>query len=195
MVVPIPAQISRLLLRLHGANPPTTHLPPSSPSSASRNTRIPSALNSFHILPVATEVYHQSIPDDNLSSLQTRQLFCLHRLAASFPSLCALFCTGFLCFQSFAASFSKAPGVGVLKTFALSFASAVTCATCRLYPLCPHSIAHTSCHHGGVGRATEFPSFSRRQFTTRQRWPSPGAWRKRDLQALQPLLDPDAMDF
>ena len=27
--------------------------------------------------------------------------------------------------------------------------------------------------------ATEFPSLSRRQFTTRQRWPSPGAWRKR----------------
>jgi len=113
MVAPVPAQISRLLLRLHGANPPTTHLPPSSPSSASRNTRIPSALNSFHILPVATEVYHQSIPDDNLSSLQTRQLFCLHRLAASLPSLCALFCIRFLCFQSFAASFCKTPGVGV----------------------------------------------------------------------------------
>src|SRR5713101_2837250 len=29
-----------------------------------------------------------------------------------------------------------------------SFASAVTCATCRLYPLWPQSIAHTSRRHG-----------------------------------------------
>src|SRR5229473_2004347 len=29
-------------------------------------------------------------------------------------------------------------------------ASAVTCATWRFYLLCPQSIAHTSCHHGGV---------------------------------------------
>ncbi len=34
-----------------------------------------------------------------------------------------------------------------------SFASAVTCVTWRLYPLCPQSIAYTSCHHGGVGPA------------------------------------------
>src|SRR5260370_24673935 len=27
-------------------------------------------------------------------------------------------------------------------------ASRTICATWRLYPLCPHSIAHTSCHHG-----------------------------------------------
>src|SRR5713226_7637909 len=26
----------------------------------------------------------------------------------------------------------------------------VVCSTWRLYPLCPHSIAHTSCHHRGV---------------------------------------------
>jgi hypothetical protein len=29
-------------------------------------------------------------------------------------------------------------------------ASRTLCATWRLYPLWPHSIAHTSCHHGGV---------------------------------------------
>jgi hypothetical protein len=39
---------------------------------------------------------------------------------------------------------------GCPNTSAPSFASAVTCATWRLYPLYPHSIAHTSCHHGGV---------------------------------------------
>src|SRR5713226_10684012 len=38
-----------------------------------------------------------------------------------------------------------------LATFLLPFASAVTCATWRLYPLWLHSIAHTSRHHGGVG--------------------------------------------
>src|SRR5260370_15432078 len=32
----------------------------------------------------------------------------------------------------------------------ISFAFAVTCATWRLYPQCAQSIAHTSCHHGGV---------------------------------------------
>ncbi len=46
--------------------------------------------------------------------------------------------------------FVKHPGVGVPNTFAPSFAFAVTCPTWRLYPLYPHSIAHTSCHHGGV---------------------------------------------
>src|SRR6266851_8761081 len=50
--------------------------------------------------------------------------------------------------QTNAASFRKTPGV--LNTFAPSFAAAVTCATWRRYPLSPHSIAHTSRHHGGV---------------------------------------------
>src|SRR5216683_5482317 len=31
----------------------------------------------------------------------------------------------------------------------ISFASAFTCATWRLYPVCPHPIAHTSRHHRG----------------------------------------------
>src|SRR5216684_6259173 len=41
------------------------------------------------------------------------QIPCSQQLAASCTSLCALFRAPFLCFQSFAASFSKTPGVGV----------------------------------------------------------------------------------
>jgi hypothetical protein len=44
---------------------------------------------------------------------QARQLSCLHWLGASLSSLCALFCTRFLCFQLLAASFPETPGVGV----------------------------------------------------------------------------------
>jgi len=40
------------------------------------------------------------------------------------------------------------PGTPISR---LAFASAVICATWRLYPLCPHSIAHTSRRHGDVG--------------------------------------------
>src|SRR5260370_28034862 len=53
------------------------------------------------------------IPDVRLSHLPACQLSCLHRLAASFPSLCTLFCIRFLCFQSLSASFPKTPGVRV----------------------------------------------------------------------------------
>src|SRR5260370_1241657 len=44
--------------------------------------------------------------------------------------------------QANPASFCKTPGVGVPQRL---------CAELRYrhYPLCPHSIAHTSCHHGG----------------------------------------------
>src|SRR5258708_7218585 len=45
-------------------------------------------------------------------------------------------------------TYEKQGGRGVSNT--PRRASAVTCATWRLYPLYPHSIAHTSCHHGGV---------------------------------------------
>ena len=98
-----------------------------------------------------------------------------------FNSLAALFRARFLCFQQFAHSFAKMPGVGVgipirssdsqretktrrrrynygtpgaghFSTSAPRFASAVTCTTWRLYPLWPQSIAHTSCHHGGVSQ-------------------------------------------
>src|SRR5712664_748492 len=41
------------------------------------------------------------------------QIHCFQAFAASFPSLCAPFCTPSLCFQSFAASFPKTPGWGV----------------------------------------------------------------------------------
>jgi hypothetical protein len=55
---------------------------------------------------------------------------------------------------------SKTPGAGEATTgrpggctsahSRHAFASAVICATWRLYPLWPQSIAHTSRHHGGV---------------------------------------------
>jgi hypothetical protein len=41
-------------------------------------------------------------------------------------------------------------GGGYPNTTSPSFASAVICATWRLYPLWPQSIAHTSRHYGGV---------------------------------------------
>jgi hypothetical protein len=52
------------------------------------------------------------IAGDGLSDLPVCQLSCLHRLAASLPSLFYFFCIRFLCFQSFAASFPKTPGWG-----------------------------------------------------------------------------------
>jgi hypothetical protein len=48
-------------------------------------------------------------PTFRRSDLQTCQLFCLQRLSASLPSFANLA----LCFQWFAASFCKTPGVGV----------------------------------------------------------------------------------
>jgi hypothetical protein len=45
-------------------------------------------------------------------SLSLWQISCSQQLAASYTSLCALFRTPILCFQSFAASFPKTPGVG-----------------------------------------------------------------------------------
>jgi hypothetical protein len=56
-------------------------------------------------------------------------------------------------------TYEKQGGRGVLlQTVGLESATSllatqatpVTCATWRLYPLCPQSIAHTSCRHGGV---------------------------------------------
>ncbi len=54
---------------------------------------------------------HFAVPKPGHSDGQKRQTFYLHGLAASFPSLCSLFRPPFLCFQPFAASFSKTPGV------------------------------------------------------------------------------------
>ncbi len=59
------------------------------------------------------------------------------------------FSTPVLCFQQLAASFPKTPGWGYPNTSAPTFAPAVTCATWRLYPLSPQSIAHTFRRHGG----------------------------------------------
>ena len=112
MVTPVRTQIPKLPARLPAPHTQANLLPPSAPSYAPRNARIPSALNSLRTLPVTTGVYLESVPEDCPSGLQTCQLFCLHRLGASLSSLCAFFCARFLCFQSFAASFCKTPGVG-----------------------------------------------------------------------------------
>jgi len=45
-------------------------------------------------------------------SVSLWQIPCSQQLAASYTSLCALFRAPILCFQSFAASFPKTPGVG-----------------------------------------------------------------------------------
>jgi hypothetical protein len=113
MVAPVPTQVSKLPRRIHVASTRTKQLPPSSPSYAPRYALIASALNSLRILPVTTGVYLETVPSDRPSGSQTHKLFCLHRLAASLPSLSTLFCTRSLCFQSFAASFPKTPGWGV----------------------------------------------------------------------------------
>jgi hypothetical protein len=135
MVVPVAAQISKfhpclptarlsLPTRAFGTWPPLTPLPlvtsiqpqyfhAITHSFAQRQSAIPPSINSFRTLPVTTGVYPLSVPDDRPSGLQACQLFCLDRLGASLSSLCALFCTRFLCFQSLAASFPETPEVGV----------------------------------------------------------------------------------
>src|SRR6266851_1953421 len=64
-------------------------------------------------------------------------------------------------FSNLRTLFAKHPGWGYPNTSASRFAPAVICATWRLYPLWPHSIAHTSRHHGGVPfpRHSFTPSF------------------------------------
>ncbi len=47
-------------------------------------------------------------------------------------------------------------GATVAPVSAPLFAFAIICATWRLYPLCPHSIAYTSRHHGGVPPTSGF---------------------------------------
>jgi len=143
MVAPVPAK-SRTPSRLpaqprHRSRLLTTHNPlPTSPrmltpfllityiqtkylhalthSFAQRRAAIPFAPKSLRTLSIATGVYLESVPDDTLSRPQRRQLFCLHQLAASLRSLFTLFSVRFLCFQSFAASFPKIPGVWLSRT-------------------------------------------------------------------------------
>jgi hypothetical protein len=81
-------------------------------SFAQRRAVIPCFSKSLRTLSITTGVYLEVAPDDKLSRLQARQLFCLHRPGASLPSLFALFYARFLCFQSVAASFPKTPGWG-----------------------------------------------------------------------------------
>jgi len=144
MVAPVPAQLSKLPSRLPAAAPRrrfTTHCPPLTThfqrmltpfllityiqtkyfhalthSFAQRRAAIPCPSKSLRTLSIATGVYLESVPDDILSHPQRRQLFCLHRLATSLPSLFTILGVRSLCFQSVAASFPKIPGVWVSRT-------------------------------------------------------------------------------
>ena len=131
MVAPVPAQIPNLRLRppaapLRRRPPLTTHhslptlfLPPLCfhilTNCFSRN---PFILITIHIAPECGGTNLQSLSELCASAplpaptLSGWQIHCFQAFAASFPSLCALFCTPSLCFQSFAASFRKIPGVG-----------------------------------------------------------------------------------
>src|SRR5713226_11096 len=71
--------------------------------------------------------------------------FIINRLG----TLCAGAKTSNPLFSVHCALFCKTGG-WVPNTSAPSLAPAVICATWRLYPLWPHSVAHTSRHHGGV---------------------------------------------
>ena len=141
MVGPVPAQISKLpprlpaaalrrqLLTTHHSLPtffpfnrstpllPITSLQPQqfhaiTHSFAQRSAAIPPVLNDFRTLSIATGVCLKKPSRRQTFKLPLCQLFCLQKLGASLSSLCAFFCTRFLCFQSFAASFPKTPGVG-----------------------------------------------------------------------------------
>src|SRR5712692_645836 len=81
-------------------------------------------------------------------------LFCSCRKTRPFRinrlgTLCAGAKTSNPLFSVHCALFCKTGG-WVPNTSAPSFAPAVICTTWRLYPLWPHSVAHTSRHHGGV---------------------------------------------
>jgi hypothetical protein len=77
------------------------------------------------------------------------------RLFNHLQPLCLLFPTPGLCFQQLAASFPKHPGWGYPPNTP-SRASLPSSHAPRnaSIPMCPHSIAHTSRHHGDVPVAT-----------------------------------------
>ncbi len=83
-------------------------------SFVQRRTNVPTILNSLRTLSIVTGVYPSTFPSSDFQTSRHAKSLCLHRLAASLSSLCTLFCTRFLCFQSFGASFHKTPGVGYL---------------------------------------------------------------------------------
>jgi hypothetical protein len=82
---------------------------------------VPKTVNSFAIKQIRTLAQNtggggvsrlcalRTCPPEGGSLWQTP---CSQQLTASLPSLCALFCPRFLCFQQVAASFRKTPGVG-----------------------------------------------------------------------------------
>src|SRR6266478_1702435 len=134
VVAPVPAQIANLRprppaapLRRRSLLPLTTHYPLSTlflsalcfhilTNCFSRN---PFILITIRIVPRCRGTSLQS-PSKLCASaplpapaLSRWQIHCFQAFAASFPSLCALFCTPSLCFQSLAASFPKTPGGGV----------------------------------------------------------------------------------
>ncbi len=159
MVAPVPAQITKLRPCLHAAAPrrallTTYHSPPTlflPPSSASLSANISPVLNSFRILPVATGVYHSSFPTSDF------QMRLLHPDASTgppgmpsllFASACCLFVVSLHSFLPSLPLFSIVWSLfpqntrgGVPQHFCVKPRCPVTCATWRLYPLCPHSIA------------------------------------------------------
>ncbi len=109
------------------------------PSPSTRSPRL-SPNSAFALRPLRLSVILR--PRICHSSLNSRPFNLLR-------TLCRRQKDQLLCNQANPDSFAKTPG-GYLSTSTPPFDSAVVCATWRLYPLCPHSIAHTSRHHGGV---------------------------------------------
>jgi len=133
MVAPVPAQIPNLRprspaapLRRRALPLLATHYPLSTlflsalcfhilTNCFSRNSFI---LTTIRIAPGCGGTNLQSLSELCASAplpsptLSGWQIHCFQAFAASFPPLCALFCTPSLCFQSLAASFRKIPGVG-----------------------------------------------------------------------------------
>src|SRR5258708_18422838 len=133
MAARAPAQISSLRPRLHDTarrrRPPTTHhsLPTLLLSPLCFHTPLPRSArgtNPFSRNPfLFTSIQNPrgcGLRNPKLStafsvrSVPLWQIHLFQELAASLASLCTLFRTRFLCFQSLAASFSKTPGVGTL---------------------------------------------------------------------------------
>ena len=122
-----------------------------------RRATIHPILNGFRTLSIATGgVPPRSFPTtdfqaSNASTLLFTRAWCL--FALSLPS----FLHSFPLFSIVCSLFSQNTRVGGINASAPIFASAVTCATRHLYPLCPRTIAHTSCHHGVYPlRASDF---------------------------------------
>ena len=164
MVAPVPAQISKL---------PRRNLPcPSRRSSPnSRPVNVLQPLGSLFPTPVLCfQQLAASFPKTPGWGVPLRNLCDLCVSALSFVFALVRSSWRFLCpplttfrintcksvskqrtLTPFRMNTYEKPGGVRLQTAGLeSQAAPVLCATWRLYPLCPHSIAHTSRHHGGV---------------------------------------------